>query len=306
MVGGPTIVILALCAGVSSSSARAHGKPALLSWRGGAGLRPPGQRPGAPAFEQRVTYGIPVSAEKLDVRERFVERVYRTLSVQLLGTMLLCWYTLTYHPRFLLSILRERAAMLAVIFAPMVAATAIANAPRARKTAPWSYLLLGAFTGAESLVLSVFMLFVPREIVLRAGLTTAAVVGWLSLYARTTRRNYTRAGPTITRGLLALLVLELAQLFFFRRSPLAHSLYSAASALALCALLVVNTQQIVGGSSEHATIAADEHVLASVLLYSDIISLFMHLVNAMNGGGGRQRNNSEGGDRSSSESEYLI
>jgi hypothetical protein len=263
-----------------------------------------------PGLEQRISYNVPVHAETLDVRERFVERVYRTLSAQLLGTMLLCWYTITFHPRFLLRIMRERGAMLAVIFAPVLVATGIANAPKARKTAPWSYLLLGAFTGTESLVLSIFMLFVPREIVLRAGLTTAAVVGWLSLYARTTRRNYTRSGQTITRGLLALLVLELAQLLFFRRSPLSHSLFSAVSALAFCAMLVINTQQIVGGSSQHATIAADEHVLASVLLYSDIISLFMNLMNAMNGGGNRQRTREDGGwggsSRSSSSEEYLI
>lgn len=283
---------------VSSTAA----KPQLGSWRGGAAGALARQRPG---LIERVSYeGVPVHAAPESVREQFVERVYATLSVQLLATMILCWFAMTYHPRFLLDILRSRGATLAAVLSPMLVSTMIMNSPIARKTWPWAYVFLSLFTAAESLVLALFMLFVPREIVMRAGLTTAAVVGWLSLYARTTKRNLTRTGPTIMKGLLALVVLELFQFFFFRHSPFVHSLYSAGGALAFAAMLVVNTQQIVGGSSQHATISPDEHVLASVLLYADIIALFMHLTDMMVSNERRRRDENDGGgwrgpDRSS-------
>lgn len=265
-----------------------RGPSAVPRLRGGARELARSPRSYAPT---RVTYEVPVHEAPLEVRDAFVERVYRTLSLQLGATMLLCWYLITYHPGLLVNIMRDRTKSLLALFSPMVAAMIVTNAPTARKTWPTDHLLLALFTACEGLVLSLVTLFVPREIIWRAGLTTAAVVGWLSLYARTTRRDFTRRGSMLLNGLLALTVLQLLQLVFFRGSPMSHSLFSAVGALAFAGMLVVNTQQIVGGKSTHAQIAPDEHVLASILLYTDIVALFMHLVSIMSdgGGGGRQR-----------------
>lgn len=287
-------------------------RPQLVSWRGGAAGFPGTvrQRPGLLERVADADLGMPVHAAPESVRERFVERVYRTLSVQLLGTMLLCWFALTCHPSVLVDILRQRGATLAALVAPALVTTVMFHSPHARKTWPWNYALLALFTASEALVLSLVMLLVPREIVMRAGLTTAAVVGWLSLYARSTKRDLTRTGPTVLRGLLALIVLEVAQLLFFRRTPLLHSLYSAGGALAFAAMLVINTQRIVGGSSQHATIAPDEHILASVLLYSDIAALFVQLLSLMANSGDERRRDDGGGwqrsDRGGGRSGFAV
>ncbi|KAG8461334.1 hypothetical protein KFE25_010521 [Diacronema lutheri] len=293
----PSARLLALVLGLGIVAGAPLRRPRLSAWRGGAagGLSEHRRRPGLVGAE-RAYDGIPIHAAPERVREQFVERVYGTLSMQLLATMALCWYALTHQPRALVNILRSSGLTLAAIVSPMLVTTAISSSPGARKSPFWAYAFLALFTASEALVLSLVMLFVPREVVLRAGVTTAAVVGWLSLYARATRRNFTRTGPTIVRGLCALVVLELLQITFFRRSPLLHSLYSAGGALACAALLVVNTQQIVGGTSQHATIAPDEHVLASILLYTDIVALFIRLMELMGGGasgGWRSRDEDE-------------
>jgi FtsH-binding integral membrane protein len=244
---------------------------------------------------------VPISAAPPDVRELFVQRVYATLSVQLLGTMLLCWYALTYHPRQLVAILSDQVLRLVALFAPMLIVSIMSASHSARKTPPWNYALLSLFTASEALIVSLCALFVPREIVLRAGLTTAAVVGWLSLYARTTRRSFSRKAPMIASGMIFFFLLELLQLFFFRTTPLTESLYSAVGALCCAAFLVIHTQMIVGGKSQHSTLAPDEHVLASVLLYMDIIGMFIRLMNIMSGEGSgrrRRRDDSDGNSNS--------
>ncbi|KAJ1623827.1 hypothetical protein T492DRAFT_1052114 [Pavlovales sp. CCMP2436] len=220
------------------------GKPRIAGWRGGARGELHGGRPGGSVERRSSASQAPVHAAPEALRDLFVERVYRTLSVQIVATMLACWYMLTQQPGLLAGILRERAATLTVIFSPMLVAMTISSMPRLRKDPPWAYSLLALFTLCESLVLSLVMLYIPPPLML------------------------------IFRG------------------PRWHSLYSAGGALAFAAMLVVRTQQIVGGSTgsdQHASISADEHVMASMLLYTDVVGLFINLLVAMDRNQGRRR-----------------
>lgn len=71
------------------------------------------------------------------------------------------------------------------------------------------------------------------------------------------------------------LFLSLFNIFVFR-SPFVNSLMAFVVAAIYCGYILVDTQLILGGKNKELTL--DNHILGAVILYVDIIGLFLKLL----------------------------
>lgn len=111
-------------------------------------------------------------------------------------------------------------------------------------------------------------------IVLMAALMTLAIVTACSLYAVYTKEDYTTSSAIVV--VLAVVLLCLFVAMIFTNSPFIQLLYCSVGVLLFGIYIVIDTQMIVGGKSIELDI--DDYYLGAMLLYIDIISIFLYLL----------------------------
>ena len=192
------------------------------------------------------------------MRKAFVQKVYGIVATQLAATGAVVAF-LRSMPHVPFEILRRLGPLFFLL--PLGPLLMLQLMPNTRTSGSASaYLLLAAFTILQATVIGVATLGVPLQLVLRAATVTAVATGGLSLYALTTRRDFTMAGGLLVSGIIALFSLSVLQ-FFFGGSPLA-SLRLALGTVIFCAYLVYNTQMMMGGGKKRQ-LRPDEHILAA-------------------------------------------
>ena len=130
----------------------------------------------------------------------------------------------------------------------------------------------------EGVAIGAVTLPLPIDLLLRAATTTSVAVGGLSVYALTTRRDFTTFGGLLVSALFALVALGVMQALF--GGSWLRSAHVGFSTLVFCAYLVINTQMMMGGDKKRQ-IRPDEHILAALNLYTDIINIFMNILASM-------------------------
>jgi FtsH-binding integral membrane protein len=143
------------------------------------------------------------------------------------------------------------------------------------KKVPVNYGLLLVFTLCVSyLVAGVCCVSNPVVVFEAAGLTAAVTVG-LTYYAITTKNDFTLCGPLLyTLGMLFIF----SGLFVFMYGPSLQLFYCVIGVFLYSFYIVFDTQQIIGGKKTRYQISEDSYVIASVMLYLDIIGLFLEIL----------------------------
>jgi modulator of FtsH protease len=100
--------------------------------------------------------------------------------------------------------------------------------------------------------------------------TTAAMFIGLSIYAMTTKRNFSHIGGFLITGLVIAIVVSLVNMFFLHLPALQLAI-AGVLVLVFSGLILFDTQRMVNGGIQ-------EPVLIVVGLYLDIINLFMALL----------------------------
>ena len=115
-------------------------------------------------------------------------------------------------------------------------------------------------------------------IVFAAATMTAGIVIALTLYAVFTKTDFTTCG-----GILAVLggVFLVFMIFSFFFGPTFHLIMSFVGVLLFGIYLVFDTQYIVGGKHRRHTIDKDDYILGAVMLYLDIITIFIYLLDIL-------------------------
>lgn len=103
---------------------------------------------------------------------------------------------------------------------------------------------------------------------------TLAVVTACSLYAIYTKEDYTTSSAIVVVLLVVMMCLFVAMIF--TDSPFIQLLYCSLGVLLFGIYIVIDTQMIVGGNSIELEI--DDYFLGAILLYVDIISIFLYLL----------------------------
>ena len=139
------------------------------------------------------------------------------------------------------------------------------------RTVPYNYLLLFSFTLCMSFYLSLLCAQYDTEIVFSAlALTCAATIG-LTLYAATTKTDYTYCGGFLFA--FCLIMIFSAGLFFWVGY---YVFYCALGVLLYSLYLVYDTQLILGKFGNEYKI--DDYCFAALNLYIDIIYLFIRIL----------------------------
>lgn len=109
-----------------------------------------------------------------------------------------------------------------------------------------------------------------------ALLTTVLVVG-LTIYAFVTEIDYTKF--LIYLFIVGLVLLTASLMAMFIRVPILHTIIAALTVILFGIYLIVDTQLILG---KHSTaLEMDDYIMAAMLLYIDIITIFLEILKVM-------------------------
>jgi len=139
--------------------------------------------------------------------------------------------------------------------------------------------MMGLFTLFESYLVSyICSIYTPDSVLLAASATLAATVG-LTYYAMTTKEDLTSL-RFVGKGILNSVIwiafsVSLINLIFIRSSLLTMGI-AAIFAVIYSVYLLIDTQMIMGG--RHNQLQMDDYILGATILYVDIISLFLKIL----------------------------
>ena len=119
------------------------------------------------------------------------------------------------------------------------------------------------------LLSSVFMMPGGASIVAQAFLMTSVAFGGISMFALTTKRDYSSMGKMLFIAVIILIVGSLSNIFF--QSPILQLAIAGMGALVFSAFILYDTQQIIKGGFSTP-------IEAAIALYIDFLNLFISLL----------------------------
>jgi len=211
------------------------------------------------------------------VRVGFIRKVYGILCVQLVLTMAIAFPIGRLGPQFVAT-----HQWLLYVSAVMTLATicSMACCRGVTRKFPQNYMLLFVFTGCQGVMVGfVTAMYTWQSVLLALGMTSVIFFG-MTLYACTTKTDFTGFGPYLMGALIASLgvcfVLGVLTWAGFQLNGV-MMLYDAGMALLFTMYIVYDTQLIIGGSHK-VQLEVDDYVMGALQLYLDIINIFLYLL----------------------------
>ena len=205
-----------------------------------------------------------------ELRIGFIRKVYGILTIQLLFTVLMCGLTFlpsvnSFYKRNIILFWICLILSIAIII-PLICFREVS------RKVPINYVLLGAFTFCEVYMVSTCCCFYSPKLVIAAVALTAAIVIALTVYACTTKTDFTFMGGLLFVGIVLLLMLGILSIFL----PFLHILYCVIAVFLYSLYLIYDTQLIMGKFGNEYSI--DDYIIAALNVYLDIINIFIHLL----------------------------
>lgn len=211
------------------------------------------------------------SYNKADVRQSFISKVFTIVSVQIGLTFIL---NLACHLSPTLGAIAVNFASVWVIGTIFFMLALSCFRDLARRV-PVNYYLLFGFTACEALALYAGTYFIDPELLLTALFYTAVTVGLLAFFAANSNYDFT-SSSFLTYFLVAHLLFNLAGFWLFGGSML----YTYVGTLMFAVYLVIDLQMILG--RKEVALGIDEYVFAALSLYTDVIQLFVKILEVLN------------------------
>jgi len=169
------------------------------------------------------------------------------------------------HPGLLLIALVTSIASMIAIFCYRDAARKVPN----------NYILLFLFTLSKAYMVSSSISYVEdQEIVVIAACMTLVMTVSLSVYALTTKKDFTLMGSTLFIFAAALFMLVLFSWMF---RSLAMQILICCGCIVLYGFYLVYDTQLILGNKRYG-LSTDDYIIGAMVIYVDIIVLFMRLV----------------------------
>lgn len=228
--------------------------------------------PGRSDIEGNPTFGA--SFGNKAIRAVFVRKVYTTLMLQLLTTVIfIAWFMFHDATR---QFVQQNVMFLIIAYATfLVTYIILVCCSSVRRTWPCNIIMLSIFTLSMSYWAATISAFHETYIVLMTiGIVTIVCVA-ISLFAVQTKWDVTGAGIYLFVFLVVILLFGcLATAVALTTGSLIMTVvYAGLLALVFAMYLVYDTQQIMGGRK--VELSAEEHIYGSLQLYIDIINLYL-------------------------------
>lgn len=225
-------------------------------------------------------WGLP---DDRDIRMGFVKKVYTILTCQLLMTAAIAGacYAKRKDPKFV-KLMANPGVLMAAAGGFMACFCAIACC-RLDKQVPVNYLLLLGLTVCQSVMVGHAVMAVPEpQIVLAAACITAGAVAAITLYAIFTKSDFTVCGPLLSD---IMMIFAITSIFVVIFGPKLHFFLAAIGVFLFSLYLIYDTQLLMSGTFKgHRKYHIDEdsYIMAAVVLYLDIINLFLYILELLN------------------------
>lgn len=224
----------------------------------------------------------------------FVKKVYGILSVQLLITALFVYLACKPFISFFQvgtcdgDVTSENcyptdAAMTLMwicVALTLIIAIALSCYTKVARTVPTNYILLGLFTVCEAYLVGFVATAYSFQDVILAAILTAALTITLTVYACTTKTDFTMCGGLLWILGWGILAIGILAIFITWGDSQAYNIVTCViCVLAICVYgiyLIYDTQLIMGGHRYQLTL--DDYIIGALALYIDIIVLFMRIL----------------------------
>jgi len=209
----------------------------------------------------------------LQLRLGFIRKVYGILSAQLLFTFFMCLIACSSDS--FVQFQRNNIGLLfvAVILSIVIMITLMCFPAYAKKV-PTNYVLLGVFTLCEAYIVSALCGHTDKRIVLMAASMTCFMTIALTVYACTTKTDFTVMGSLLFLGACILLLFSLFLMFF--HSKILHLVICCFGVFLYSLYLIYDTQLIMGNKENG--LDYDDYIIGALILYLDVINLFIYLL----------------------------
>jgi FtsH-binding integral membrane protein len=145
---------------------------------------------------------------------------------------------------------------------------------KAGRKVPINYILIFTFAFLESYVVAfIAARYEPSTVALAAGLTTVMVIS-LSIYAACTKTDFTKCGGFLLICLVVLISGGIVAFFF--RNKILNLILSVLGVIVFGIYLIFDIQLLLGNKKNK--FSKDDYVLAAMMLYIDIIQIFLYLL----------------------------
>jgi len=153
-------------------------------------------------------------------------------------------------------------------FVMLFALYAVKNKPGINLAVLFGFTFLSGLT-ITPLLSNILMMPSGASIVAQAFLMTSVAFGGISVFAMTTKRDFSSMGKMLFIALIILIVGSISNIFF--QSPLLQLGIAGVGALLFSAFILYDTQQIIKGGFETP-------IEAAIALYLDFFNLFVSLL----------------------------
>lgn len=218
------------------------------------------------SIEDDFNYGTNVASASIQIRMDFLRKVYTILTVQVLLTTITAGIFLYFDT--IRTFVHESPALL-MISALGSLGTVIALTIYRHQHPVNLYLLFG-FTLLEAITVGIAVTFYEVAVVLQAFILTTAVFLGLTAFTYQSKRDFSKLGAGLFAGLWILIIAGFLRLFFY--SETIELAMAAGGALLFCGFIIYDTHVLMH------KLSPEEHILAAINLYLDIINLFLHLL----------------------------
>lgn len=213
----------------------------------------------------------------INIRLGFIRKVYGILTVQLFITAL---YTLIVMcSNSLQSFMITHTGILFFMFIILIIIPIVIICCRGiMRQVPQNYIILLIFTLAESYCIGFICSFYNPKIVFMAAFMTFVMVLSLTLYAINTNTDITMSG-----GILFILSSTAFLFFFFlifTQNKIIYIIITLICVIIFSFYILYDTQLIIGNRTY--MIEVDDYILGAFMIYTDIISLFLYLLDLLN------------------------
>lgn len=218
------------------------------------------------SIEDDFNYGTNVATASVHIRMDFLRKVYTILSLQIIITTAVSALFMLCNP--IKNFVHESPALVLIsAIGSLILLLALAVY---RHQHPINLYLLFGFTLLESLSVATAVTFYEYSIVLQAFVLTSAVFLGLTAYTFQSKRDFSKLGASLFAGLWILIIASFMRLFFYNDTM--ELVFAGAGALLFCGFIIFDTHLLMH------KLSPEEHVLASINLYLDIVNLFIYIL----------------------------
>ena len=197
-----------------------------------------------------------------NTRLGFIQKVYGLLTCQLLFTVLMCIISMTSKSFLNFQVENYGLFIFFIVFNIVIIFTLICF-PNTSRLVPYNYILLFLFTFSESWIISTLTGLTDPKIVFMAAVMTLGITVSLTVYG----------GMMYILGMALLLFGIFAM---FTENKIISVIICIISVIILGIYLIYDTQLIIGNRKHGLEI--DDYIIGALMLYVDIVTLFMELM----------------------------